>query len=41
MDWPDTGEQVRRMEAALEVIGRLLDRERVDHEPTASACCPR
>jgi coenzyme F420-dependent glucose-6-phosphate dehydrogenase len=32
MDWPDTGEQVRRMEEALEVIGRLLDGERVDHD---------
>jgi coenzyme F420-dependent glucose-6-phosphate dehydrogenase len=31
MDWPDTGEQVRRMEEALEVIGRLLDGERIDH----------
>jgi coenzyme F420-dependent glucose-6-phosphate dehydrogenase len=32
MDWPDTGEQVRRMEEALEIIDRLLDGERVDHE---------
>ncbi len=32
MDWPDTGEQVRRMEEALELIGRLLDGERVDHD---------
>jgi coenzyme F420-dependent glucose-6-phosphate dehydrogenase len=32
MEWPDTGEQVRRMEEALEIIGRLLDGERVDHE---------
>jgi coenzyme F420-dependent glucose-6-phosphate dehydrogenase len=32
MDWPDTGDQVRRMEEALEIIGRLLDGERVDHE---------
>jgi coenzyme F420-dependent glucose-6-phosphate dehydrogenase len=31
MDWPDTGEQVRRMEEALELIGRLLDGQRVDH----------
>ena len=31
MDWPDTGEQVRRMEEALEIIGRLLDGQRVDH----------
>jgi coenzyme F420-dependent glucose-6-phosphate dehydrogenase len=32
MDWPDTGEQVRRMEEGLDVIDRLLDGERVDHE---------
>jgi coenzyme F420-dependent glucose-6-phosphate dehydrogenase len=32
MDWPDTGEQVRRMEEALEIISRLLDGERLDHE---------
>jgi coenzyme F420-dependent glucose-6-phosphate dehydrogenase len=32
MDWPDTAEQVRRMEDALELIDRLLDGERVDHE---------
>jgi coenzyme F420-dependent glucose-6-phosphate dehydrogenase len=32
MDWPGTGEQVRRMEEALEIIDRLLDGERVDHE---------
>jgi coenzyme F420-dependent glucose-6-phosphate dehydrogenase len=32
MHWPDTGEQVRRMEEALEIIGRLLDGERLDHE---------
>lgn len=32
MDWPDTGEQVRRMEEALEIIDRLLDGERVDHD---------
>jgi coenzyme F420-dependent glucose-6-phosphate dehydrogenase len=31
MDWPDTGEQVRRMDEALEIIGRLLDGERLDH----------
>jgi coenzyme F420-dependent glucose-6-phosphate dehydrogenase len=31
MDWPDTGEQVRRMEEALEIIDRLLDGERLDH----------
>ncbi len=32
MDWPDTGEQVRRMEEALDLIDRLLDGQRVDHE---------
>lgn len=32
MDWPDTGEQVQRMEEALEIIDRLLDGERLDHE---------
>jgi coenzyme F420-dependent glucose-6-phosphate dehydrogenase len=32
MDWPDTAEQVRRMEEALEIIDRLLDGERLDHE---------
>jgi coenzyme F420-dependent glucose-6-phosphate dehydrogenase len=32
MDWPDTGEQVRLMEEALEIIDRLLDGERLDHE---------
>jgi coenzyme F420-dependent glucose-6-phosphate dehydrogenase len=32
MDWPGTGEQVRRMDEALEIIGRLLDGERLDHE---------
>jgi coenzyme F420-dependent glucose-6-phosphate dehydrogenase len=31
MDWPDTGEQVRRMEEALELIDALLDGRRVDH----------
>ena len=31
MDWPDTGQQVRRMEEALEIIGRLLGGQRVDH----------
>jgi len=31
MDWPATGEQVRRMEEALEIIGRLLGGQRVDH----------
>jgi coenzyme F420-dependent glucose-6-phosphate dehydrogenase len=32
MDWPGTGEQVRRMEEALEIINRLLNGERVDHD---------
>jgi coenzyme F420-dependent glucose-6-phosphate dehydrogenase len=32
MDWPDTGEQVRRMEEALEIIDALLDGERVDYQ---------
>jgi coenzyme F420-dependent glucose-6-phosphate dehydrogenase len=32
MDWPSTGEQVARMDEALEVIGRLLDGERLDHD---------
>jgi coenzyme F420-dependent glucose-6-phosphate dehydrogenase len=32
MDWPDTGEQVQRLEEALDLIDRLLDGQRVDHE---------
>jgi alkanesulfonate monooxygenase SsuD/methylene tetrahydromethanopterin reductase-like flavin-dependent oxidoreductase (luciferase family) len=32
MEWSSTGEQVRRMEEALEIIDRLLDGERLDHE---------
>jgi coenzyme F420-dependent glucose-6-phosphate dehydrogenase len=32
MEWPSVGEQIERMEEALELIGRLLDGERVDHE---------
>jgi coenzyme F420-dependent glucose-6-phosphate dehydrogenase len=32
MDWPDTAEQVRRMEEALDLIDRLLDGQRVDHD---------
>jgi len=32
MDWPDTAEQVRRMEEALEIIDRLLDGERLDYD---------
>jgi coenzyme F420-dependent glucose-6-phosphate dehydrogenase len=42
MDWPDTGEQVRRLEEALELIDALLDGRRVDHEGeffrTKAAC---
>jgi coenzyme F420-dependent glucose-6-phosphate dehydrogenase len=32
MDWPDTAGQVARMEEALEIINRLLDGERLDHD---------
>lgn len=32
MDWPSPGEQVALMEEALELIGRLFDGERVDHD---------
>ena len=32
MDWPSTGEQVARMDEALEIITRLLDGERLDHD---------
>jgi coenzyme F420-dependent glucose-6-phosphate dehydrogenase len=32
MDWPGTGEQVSRMEEALEIIDALLDGERLDHQ---------
>ena len=32
LNWPGTAEQVRRLEEALEIIGRLLDGERLDHE---------
>jgi len=32
MDWPEVGEQVSRMEEALEIIGRLLEGERLDYE---------
>jgi coenzyme F420-dependent glucose-6-phosphate dehydrogenase len=42
MDWPDTGEQVRRLREALELIDALLDGRRVDHEGeffrTKAAC---
>jgi coenzyme F420-dependent glucose-6-phosphate dehydrogenase len=30
MDWPDPGEQVERMDEALEIINRLFDGERLD-----------
>jgi coenzyme F420-dependent glucose-6-phosphate dehydrogenase len=32
MDWPPVAEQIARMEEALEIIGPLLDGERLDHE---------
>ncbi|MDQ3720843.1 MAG: TIGR03557 family F420-dependent LLM class oxidoreductase [Actinomycetota bacterium] len=32
MDWPPVGEQVDRMEEALEIISRLFDGERLDHD---------
>jgi coenzyme F420-dependent glucose-6-phosphate dehydrogenase len=32
MDWPPVGEQIERMDEALEIIGRLLDGERLDHD---------
>jgi coenzyme F420-dependent glucose-6-phosphate dehydrogenase len=32
MDWPAVGEQIARMEEAVEIINRLLDGERVDHD---------
>src|SRR3954468_8389670 len=32
MDWPEVGEQVSRMEEALEIISRLFDGERLDHD---------
>jgi coenzyme F420-dependent glucose-6-phosphate dehydrogenase len=32
MDWPSPGEQVERMEEALEIINRLFDGERLDYE---------
>jgi coenzyme F420-dependent glucose-6-phosphate dehydrogenase len=31
MDWPPVPEQIARMEEALEIIGRLLDGDRLDH----------
>jgi coenzyme F420-dependent glucose-6-phosphate dehydrogenase len=36
MDWPDTAEQVRRMEEALEIIDRLLAGERLDADPDSA-----
>jgi coenzyme F420-dependent glucose-6-phosphate dehydrogenase len=32
MDWPSVPEQIERMEEALEIIGALLDGERLDHD---------
>jgi coenzyme F420-dependent glucose-6-phosphate dehydrogenase len=32
MDWPPVGEQIARMEEALEIINALLDGERLDHD---------
>ena len=32
MDWPAVGEQVGRMQEALEIIGRLFDGERLDYD---------
>jgi coenzyme F420-dependent glucose-6-phosphate dehydrogenase len=32
MDWPPASEQVERMDEALEIINRLLDGERFDHQ---------
>jgi coenzyme F420-dependent glucose-6-phosphate dehydrogenase len=32
MDWPSVGDQIARMEEALEIINRLLDGERLDHD---------
>ena len=32
MDWPPVGEQIARMDEALEIIGRLLDGERLDYD---------
>ena len=31
MEWPPVGEQVERMEEALEIIGKLFDGERLEH----------
>ena len=32
MDWPSVDDQIARMEEALEIIGALLDGERLDHD---------
>src|SRR5215216_7763696 len=32
MDWPPVSEQVERMDEALDIINRLLDGERLDHD---------
>jgi coenzyme F420-dependent glucose-6-phosphate dehydrogenase len=32
MDWPPVGDQVARMEEALEIVNALLDGERLDHD---------
>lgn len=32
IDWPSAGEQIDRMEEALEIIHRLFDGERLDHD---------
>jgi coenzyme F420-dependent glucose-6-phosphate dehydrogenase len=32
MDWPPVGEQIERMDEALDIINRLLDGETVDHD---------
>lgn len=31
-DWPSVGQQIARMEEALEIVNRLFDGERVDHD---------
>ena len=37
MDWPPVGEQIERMDEALEIIGRLFDGERSTSRATTSA----
>jgi coenzyme F420-dependent glucose-6-phosphate dehydrogenase len=34
MDWPPVGDQIERMEEALEIIGKLFDGERLDYSGT-------